>query len=387
MKLLERDNTVDTEGSKPRKNSRISKKFIIIIAAIYSLLIIVTSFAFHYTMKENSDILEEILLDSNREILLEKTNFIIEKVYAQKKITLRTTRKLLKQLCMENKGFLSVLIYSRTSDENFFFVNSIIPVNKNMNSELKKRAVVKEIKDINYLKKGYYTRSVESRVYSRNSLSWQNVYYPLIVKKKRYVLHFKMSAANISRALINYTESTKNIRLFMTILTIILVTAVLILTVLIIHNFLLLIKNLTFSLKKAARGDLSVSLNSGVQNELNELALSFNSLIEELKDKTEKSLVRYSEDTVEESFGDIFKMGVSMLKENKLGECIAIFKTLTIIKPDGFSSFFNLGVAYAKVKDYNNSLAMFEKALEADPAHEQTLQYIERVKSLVSPII
>jgi tetratricopeptide (TPR) repeat protein len=138
-------------------------------------------------------------------------------------------------------------------------------------------------------------------------------------------------------------------------------------------------------MKKAAGGDLEVSLNPTEDVELNQLAQSFNTLIDELKDRTEKAVqdAESAQDT--EEAGAIFKTGVSLLKENRLEEAIAIFTTLTIIKPNGFGSFFNLGVAHAKKREYGKAIRMFEEAQRINPQFEVTAAYIEKVKRLQNP--
>jgi tetratricopeptide (TPR) repeat protein len=134
-------------------------------------------------------------------------------------------------------------------------------------------------------------------------------------------------------------------------------------------------------MRKAAEGEFNVSLKETKDNDLNELALSFNTIVSELKGLKEKeNLVKDIEN--KDSLNDLFKFGVNMLKENRFDDSINIFKTLTMLKPDGFGSFFNLGVAYAKKKEYNASLAMFGMALESNPDHEHTINYIEKVKRL-----
>ena len=91
----------------------------------------------------------------------------------------------------------------------------------------------------------------------------------------------------------------------MIILTIILIVAVTVITVIFIQNYSLLIKNLSVYIDKAAKGDLDININTTDDRELNELANSFNSLIHELKGKS-----------VNEPVGDLFKLGVKNLKEN-----------------------------------------------------------------------
>ena len=74
-----------------------------------------------------------------------------------------------------------------------------------------------------------------------------------------------------------------------------------------------------------------------------------------------------------------FRKGVELLKNGSLAEAEAVFKALTIIKPDGFGAYFNLGVVLAKQRDFDRSLEMFEKARAINPSHTHTAIYIEKV--------
>jgi tetratricopeptide (TPR) repeat protein len=71
-----------------------------------------------------------------------------------------------------------------------------------------------------------------------------------------------------------------------------------------------------------------------------------------------------------------------MLKENRHEEAAAVFTALTILKPDGFGGYFNLGVACAKLGKYDRALDMFYRALEINPNHSHTSIYIEKVRRL-----
>ncbi len=64
----------------------------------------------------------------------------------------------------------------------------------------------------------------------------------------------------------------------------------------------MLIKNLSGHLKKAAEGSLNSGINPGRDDDINELAYSFNSIVSELKLKKDSS-------------GDLFKTGVDLLKK------------------------------------------------------------------------
>lgn len=410
LKLPERikSNFVDTREDK--KRSVISRRFIIAISAIYAALIITTSVSFHVIMTRNAGILKDTLASNSRDLYLGKIEVLAERLKIRNASTIDAVKNELRDYNATTGDILGVIMFTKTEDENYFRIADTLLFHEDLTLEITRAEVVREQKDINYLKMGLLHSAVDPDIYSQSGYTWQNVYYPFEIKNKKAVIQFLVSAARLQATIDSYAASTGSMRLFNIIFTIMLVIAVIVLSVIFLHNYSLLISNLSNFMKKAADGDLDVSLNQTGDDELNQLALSFNTLIDELKEKTVRipseaeAQPEQAEQTPgqqeapretppqgaespadSESMGDIFTTGVSMLKENRLEEAIAIFLTLTIVKPGGFGSYFNLGVAYAKKRDYDRAIAMFEEAARINPTFEVTTQYIEKVKKLRDP--
>jgi len=391
------------------KRSVISRRFIIAISAIYSALIITTSVSFHVIMTRNADILKDTLISNSSDLYIGRIEVLADRLKLRNAATIDAVRNELRDYNASSGDILGAIIFTKTEDENYFRIADTLLFHEDLNLPITRSEVVREQKDINYLKTGLLHSAVDPGVYTQSGYTWQNVYYPFEIKNKKAVIQFLVSAARLQATIDSYAASTGGMRIFNIIFTIALVLAVIALSVIFLQNYSLLISNLSHFMKKAADGDLDVSLNQTGDDELNQLALSFNTLIDELKEKTVRTPLepgtqpeqvpgreetegkgeepRQEEETPadNDSLGEIFTAGVSMLKENRLEEAIAIFLTLTMVKPGGFGSYFNLGVAYAKKRDYNRAIAMFEEAARINPAFEVTSQYIEKVKKLREP--
>ena len=371
--------------NKKLKQSAISRNFVVTIGLIYSLLIIITAVLFNYITSENVDVLKKTLSANTESTLIDKVENIAEQINARKATSLNSVKETLKYHCKETNDFLYVIVYSMTADENYFRVRDTIQISKEVDLNIKKHAIVQEKKDTNYLKKGKFSAVVDPIIYSSHNKNWTNVYYPIRVKYPNTrgtvnsVLQFLVSADRTYIAIQEYTASMSRIRTLLIIVTLILVIAVIAATLIFTHNYSLLVKNLSHYMTEAAKGNLELSLNPISDDELNHLAESFNSLIEEMKDMKD---IKDREGDESISFGDLFKTGVGYLKEDKFEDAIAIFKTITTLNPNGYGSYFNLGIAYAKTKRYQVSLLMFDQALKLNPANELTLKYIEKVKGL-----
>lgn len=409
-----KENMKNTPDAK--KRSVISRNFIIAISIIYSFLIVMTSVSFHVSMARNDSILKDALASNNRDLYLGKIDSLMDHLKTKKAATGEAIKNELRQHDASAGDILGVIIFTKTEDENFFRIADTLLFHDDLSLEITTSEVVREQKEINYLKMGLLQSAVDPDIYSQSGYSWQNVYYPYEIKNKKSVIQFLVSAARTQATIDAYAVSTLSIRIVNIIVTAALVIAVIVLSIIFLQNYSLLISNLAHFMKKAADGDLDVSLHQTGDDELNQLALSFNTLIEELKDKT--ALTAQAEESAAvpepqpeqppvqarppepegaqgqqepgqgaegDGFGAIFTTGVSRLKENSLDEAIAIFLTLTIMKPNGFGSFFNLGVAYAKKREYGRAIVMFEEAARLNPSFEVTAQYIEKIKRLQNP--
>ncbi len=363
------------------KRLGLSAKFLSAIAAIYAILIIVLSFSFHYILKTNSSILKDVLLANNEFLLLKKSGMIIDRL---SKDDIKDPQKLadnIREYCRDDDDFLWVLIFNKTYDDNYFRLKSKIALNPLMKIEIRKNWMVKEQKKTNYLQKALTGRMMDPIIYSSNGIYWQSIYFPFKIKDSSYVIEFFISSLRVSTALNEYAQVINSTKKNILFITSIVTAVVIIITLLFTHNFTRIIKNLSEYMRKAAAGEFNVSLKETSDNDLNELALSFNTIVSEMKGlKDRENSGRDAENR--DSLTDIFKYGVNLLRENRFDDSINIFKTLTLLKPDGFGSYFNLGVAYAKKREYARSLEMFNKALESNPNHEHTRNYIEKVTRL-----
>jgi tetratricopeptide (TPR) repeat protein len=355
-----------------RKKSLINRSFIVSISIIYSVLILAAAASFQYSMNAGSAILFDALKSYNEDLMGGRIGMLVERLREKGATSREDMRNEI-----ENFNFggdiLFAVFFTKTDDENYFRILHAIPLRSGFDLNLAENATVRENKKINYLRKGLLHGILDPGIYSKDGYRWQNIYYPYQIKNRKAVLQFLVSASRTEEAVKNYHDSIKNIRIFNIFMTVFLVLAVVVISGVFVQNYSLLIKNLSSRMNKAASGDLDVSLNQTSDSDLNLLALSFNTLVEELKEKTDRR-------GDVEGLGTLFSTGVAILKENRLDDAAAVFKTLTLIKPQGFSSYFNLGVAYAKKLDYANALAAFEQALKINPTHELTMTYINKIK-------
>lgn len=363
-----------------KKRIGVSSKFFFAVAVIYSVLIIILSFSLHYILKTNSLVLREVLLKNNAQLIMMNSRIITERLSNENIDGIRELSQKLYQYCKDD-NFLKVIIFSKTADENYFKVLEKINIDSSFKIKIKEGQVVHEEKDINYLHKGMITSVVDPMIYSSNGAYWQSVYYPFILKKKNLVIEYIVSSSKISTALNDYSFILRKTKRHVAIVTCVVIVVMLIITFLFLQRFSMVIKNLSGHMKNAAEGNLDVSINPDVDIEFSELALSFNTIVSELKGLKEKDKI-INELESQDTLRDIFKFGVDLLKEANYDQSIKIFQALTILKPEGFGSYFNLGVAFAKKRDYENSYSMFERALDSNPNHKLTMDYLEKVKRL-----
>ena len=385
MKILDRIKDIFRKKTDPERRSIISRRFIIAFSVIYSALIIAMAVSYHVVTHKNADTLRDALITQNRDFLIKKVQDCVGRLKSKNSASPEDMKKEFSNCNTDSGDLLAVITFTKTNDENYYRIADTLFFHDNLRLNLKRSAVVREQKEINYLKKGILHTDVDPEIYSESGYYWQNVYTPYEIGNRKAVIQFMVSASRTQEVIDNYAESIQGTRTFIVLLTVVLVIAVVVLSIIFVHNYSLLLRNLSGYMKKAADGDLEVSLNPTEDVELNQLAQSFNTLIDELKDRTEKAVqdAESAQDT--EEAGAIFKTGVSLLKENRLEEAIAIFTTLTIIKPNGFGSFFNLGVAHAKKREYGKAIRMFEEARRINPQFEVTAAYIEKVKRLQNP--
>ena len=358
----------------------ISKKFVLSLAVLFAVLILAFPLSFYVTTRTASRLVRESIMQSNVQLLMEKAGGLTEKLQYHRPGNPKDLAGAIRKLCAGDASFLHAFVFRKSADDNYFEVVDSIQLGAATGMEAPRNSTVQESTEINYLKGALFQPVADPVIRRSGPFYHQGLYMPFSLKGQAMVLEFRMSASRPVMHLRDYSDAMARIIKYIILFTAAIAVAVVAASALFIHNFSLLIRGLSRSIEKAARGELDVNMNPAVDDELTELALSFNSLIGELKARDK--IVQELENR--DSLGDIFKFGVSLLRENRLEDAIALFRTLTFLKPDGFGSYFNLGVAYAKKGDYVLSVEMFEKALLSNPRHELTLRYIEKVKRLLT---
>jgi HAMP domain-containing protein len=351
----------------------ISKKFIISISILFSILMLFAAVFYRQIISSNISILKESISGSSAELAREKSNLVMASLKYSRAEKPAEISKVLSEICREDLGFIDTVIYSKTDDENYFKAVDRLKIT-DVNFSIKPGDIVKEGKETNFLSKALTGEIIDPEIYSSGIFSWQNSYFSY-GNKKKYIVQLFISAEPARKHLDKYLDSVKTQRLIITAVSSILVLIVIILSVIFIQNYTLLLKKLSEFMKNAAGGNLSLNMNPEASVEMSELASSFNILIEEMKD------MKIRADRSPES--DLFILGVEKIKNNNYQEAIFIFRTLTILKPESFVNFFNSGVAYAKIKEYQNALSMFKRADEINSFHEMTKKYIDKINALI----
>jgi tetratricopeptide (TPR) repeat protein len=324
-------------------------------------------------MRRSTGIMEKTLKESGSRLCLGRVENVHHYLELVKPRSLKELKKSLSRLCGENRGFLSLIIYRTTGDDNFFRVVEEVPVQRSISFRLDQRKKIRENKEKNYLRRARLSAVVDPEIYSRENIYWHSIYSSYKSKKRTYIIQYLVSASDTYHLMTGYSRSINFLRKAMAVVSFILVLAVSFLTMVFLNNYSLLISNLTRSISRAARGEYDISINQTDDEQLNELASSFNSLVDELKEMSAK-----------EPLGELFGKGVELLKENRLENAVSIFSAIVLMKPEGHGSYFNLGVAYARLKKYRLSMEMFEKAREIKPDYELTHKYMDRVEKMIA---
>ncbi|MFW5862791.1 MAG: HAMP domain-containing protein [Spirochaetota bacterium] len=273
---------------------------------------------------------------------------------------------------------VGLYIFSRTSDDNYYRLSEVVKANPELAATFRKGTTLSEERSGEIIRRGLTEISVDTEIRSKNGHAWQNVFFPLPGEKKNHVVMMQSPAYNVLAILRKFEESSHAMKIRVLIITSISMVVVIFLVLLFTHNIHMFVDNLSGSIRKAAEGDFSVKLNPDSDRDFSELATSFNTLIEELRSR-EKN---FEELTQKDYLSDIFKMAVSKLKASHIEDAITLFNAVIILKPDSFGSFFNLGVAYARTREYEKSAAMFNRAREINPEHQLTMSYIEKIKAI-----
>ncbi len=284
----------------------------------------------------------------------------------------------LKTNASRDPAILHVLVLGRTGDDDYFRVLEKVALNASFTVNAEEKTTVTVEGGDDYLRKGVYQSVVDPSVYASSAFSWRNVYHPFRLNQRNLVVGFMVSQERTVSALREYNESIRRIKRNILIIIAIAAVAVFFVMALFIQNYSLLLKKLSGYLNRASRGELELNMSAPADDELRELADSFNGLMDEMRGLKEREKTLAAQDPLD----DVFKTGVGRLKEGLLEDAAALFGALRVLRPESFGSFFNLGVTFAKMRDYDGALAMFQRALEINPDHELARGYMEKAIQL-----
>jgi len=404
--------------------SGMSRRFVIFVSSVFVVSIILVAVAFRYVITENAGLVRTMLLSGSEELLLEKTGAVMDRVRGGRYNHSADLAAALKNAAAGDPAMLHILVFSRTADDDYYRVLEKVPLNAAFRVEAEVKSVVTLERETEHLKKGVYAPTVDPSVYDSGGFTWRAVYQPFRLKNRNLVVGFFSSAGRTASALAEYDASIRGIKRNVAVINAAAAALVALAVALFIHSYSLFLKNLAGYFGRASRGDLAVNISAPAGDEMQELAASFNGLIEEmrsLKEAAAQPAARAPEDAVADSrsaeespaaaresiaeespaegtsgeepsaapeaaasdpVDEIFKAGVRKLKEGELDDAIHIFKALQVIRPGSFGSYFNLGVACARLRRYDEALAMFGKALEINPSHDLARGYVEKVTQL-----
>jgi len=364
-----------------------SGRFPLAMAVIFGLLILVTAILFYRITGEVTSAYRSRVMERHHELIIEQSRLVMERLRI-KGVTPSPSAlsKAVKRMTAERPDFLYLMILKKSSDDNFFTLKKKLPLSENLKIDLSEGTAIQDRQSIDYLKKGQLYGVADPTLYSKNKFTWQVVYQPYRVGKKNLVLQFFISAATARSSIESLNGAISSNRKILVFSSTILVIIFAVLLFLFTRNYSSLVSNLSRYMQMAADGNLDININRVADGELDELARSFNTLIEEMRDLKGKDMeqeVIPPEDQNNVIIDDLFSQGVTFLKQNNLTASVTCFEFIINHRKNSFGSYFNLGVTRAKQKNYPDSLAMFLKAQDINPDHEMTGQYIERVNRLI----
>lgn len=290
--------------------------------------------------------------------------------------SLKELSKAVERIPDRNEEMLNIAIFSKTGDDNFFELIDEFPLNDSFKTEAEKKRKLQQNSETNFLKKAVSGFEIDPLEKSSNGHIWKNGYFPCELKNRKLVIMIMASVESTRRQLESHMEAVSFSK------KIIIASAAgfgiffIIMIFIFINHFSMLVEKLSESLKKAATGHTGLSMNPQADSDLLDLASSFNTLVDELRESKEKG--------EKPAMPDFFAEGVKLLKEENFDDSVALLRAHLFIRPDSFAAYFNIGVAYARLRKYDKSLAMFQKSLEINPSHELSRKYIDKINSLTA---
>lgn len=360
-----------------------SKNFILTVSIIYASLIIVTALILNWALKSTVQGTSEILLEDNAKSYSRIISMISDETENINDTAL--LKNFLNKRSSQIQGITGINLYHRTDDECFFHVIDIIISNRAYVPEISAGQTVKPEQGLNIMKESLTKITYDTRVYTDGILRWQYIYAPLNIDKKLVLSQWLVSVSETEGKIFALTRNYKAQKIIIFILSLIISAGVIGITWLFYQNYSHILRGIASHLDKAAAGNYNIRIGLSDDEELNKIAASFNALVEDIKDWKIRA------DDIEESMLEtnsrcdkLFKQGVASLKNNNPEDAIVSFKTVTLLRPKSYSSFFNMGVALAQLKKYQEAIDMFAMSLEIKPDHEQSKIYINKIESILT---
>ncbi|TAL37083.1 MAG: HAMP domain-containing protein [Spirochaetes bacterium] len=422
-----------------------SLRVTIVLAALFLAAVLALALGFNFIAVESARTLRETLRSGSDALQRERTVLLVERLKADPVGGARDLAAKLRVHARADTGILHALIYARTPDDNFFELLESVSLNPGFRVQLPESRIVQEEKEMNFLRRALVSAVTDPETRRADGLYWQTVYTPIPVLGKIHVLQLFVSVTGQYGNFAEYTEHSDTARALVAGLAALIALLLAGAGWLLAHNYSILVRGLSSHMDRAAKGDLSISLRPTSDTELASLALSFNTLIGEMRGlKETRDREQATEETGSDTAGstngtgessqdapartagdanragisaapagetdtaekpgepepntreqvaspapeephpdpydEIFKHGVALLKEQRTADAIDIFRALIVMTPSGFGSLFNLGVAYARAREYALSASMFRRSLEVQPDHETARQYLAKVE-------
>jgi HAMP domain-containing protein len=359
-----------------------SKNFILTVSLIYASLIIVTALILNWALKSTVEGASEILLQDNIKSYSRIVSIISDEADGITDLT--ELKKHLSEKSSKIQGVTGINLYQRTDDESYFRVMDIIINNTAYVPEIYPGQSVKPEQGLDIMKESLTRITTDSRVYTDGILRWQYVYAPLNTGKTLILSQWIISVSETEGKISALNRNYRVQKIIIFILSLIISAGVIGATWLFYQNYSYILRGIASHLDRAADGNYNIRISISDDEELNRIAGSFNALVEDIRDrKIRADDIAETMQEINSRSDELFRSGVAALKNSRQEDAISAFKAMTILRPESFSSYFNMGVAMAQLKKYDEAVEMFARALEIKPEHEQSRTYMEKIETIL----
>jgi len=361
-----------------------SRNFILTVSIIYSSLIIVTALILNWALSSTVEGASEILLSDNVKSYSRIVSMISDEAGGEVIDDASSLKGFLREKS-SSQGITGINLYQRTEDENFFRVTDIIINSTAYVPEISPGQIVKPEEGLDIMKESLTKITTDSRVYTDGILRWQYVYAPFTSGNSRIISQWIIPVSETEGKINALNRNYRAQKIIIFILSLIISAGVIGATWLFYQNYSYILRGIASHLDRAADGNYNIRISISDDEELNRIAGSFNALVEDIRDRKIRS------DDIEETIleinsraDELFRDGVAALKSGDSSAALPLFRTVTLLRPESYSSFFNLGVAMARLKQYDESVEMFKRAQEIKPDHEQSRAYMEKILNILN---